>query len=300
MKMYGENLIFKPRKSSTLHPAKEQLETNNFPNQVDDRNVTLNRHRERSKTWSNEQGDRRKKRSIATKPRLNKRSNSLAVIEKVNIAKTQSEQLMSQSYHGGQFVKLSVTNVDEDKGDDHDSSNNNKNSKHRKSSRFSTPRNSVYSSNQAQAYHLNPRLSMTHPGKSLLKNRIGSRLSVASNDDSSSVSNFSMGPPKSAWEQFSEQIKELDDSLIQFTQHHRFYERSDTFVQCCSALEYKLPSDLDTSRKDSVDIEGLFDLPFSNEPRLSIVSTHRSTGRGRQSSLAEVLTHPDGQESKSR
>ena len=298
--MYGENLIFKPRKSSTVHKTKEQLETNNFPNQMEDRNVTLNRHRERSKTWSNEQGDRRKKRSIATKPRLNKRSNSLAVIEKVNIAKTQSEQLMSQSYHGGQFVKLSVTNVDGDNDDDHNSINHNRNSKHRKSSRFSTPRNSVYSSNQAQSYHLNPRQSMTQPGKSLLKNRIGSRLSVASNDDSSSVSNFSMGPPKSAWEQFSEQIKELDDSLIQFTQHHRFYERSDTFVQCCSALEYKLPSDLDTSRKDSVDIEGLFDLPFSNEPRLSIVSTHRSTGRGRQSSLAEVLTHPDGQESKSR
>ena len=296
--MYGENLIFKPRKSTTLHSANEQLETNDFPNHMDDRNVTLNRHRERSKTWSNGQGDRRKKRSIATKPRLNKRSNSLALIEKVNIAKTQSEQLMSQSYHGGQFVKLSVTNMDEDK--DGINSNNNKNAKHRKSSRFSTPRNSIYSANQAQAYRLNPRLSTSQPGKSLLKNRIGSRLSVASNDDSSSVSNFSMGPPKSAWEQFSEQIKELDDSLIQFTQHHRFYERSDTFVQCCSALEYKLPSDLDTSRKDSVDIDGLFDLPFSNEPRLSIVSTHRSTGRGRQSSLAEVLPHPDGQESKSR
>ena len=286
--MYGEDITFNPRKSSTLESTKEQFETNNFPNQLGERKVSLNRHRERSKTWS-------KKRSITTKPRFNNRSNSLAEIEKVNIAKTQSERLLSHSYHGGQFVKLSVTNA----GDDNDDNNsNNKNPKHRKSSQFSTPRNSIHSSNQG--YLLTPRLSIGQPGKSLLKNRKSSRISVISNDDSSSISSGSIGPPKSAWEQFSDQIKELDDSLIQFNQHHRFYKRSDTFVQCCSAMEYKLPSDLDTSRKDSMDIEGLFDLPFSNEPRLSIASTHRSTGKGRQSSLAEVLFHPDGQESKSR
>ena len=283
--MYGEDTIFKPRKSSTLHSTKEQFEMNNLPNQVGERKVILNRHRERSKTWS-------KKRSITTRPRFNNRSKSLAEIEKAPIAKTQSEKLLSHSYHGGQFVQLSVTNADDDNNSD------NKNPKHRKSSQFSTPKNSIHSSNHG--YLLTPRLSISQPGKSLLKNRKSSRISVISNDDSSSISSGSIGPPKSAWEQFSDQIKELDDSLIQFNQHHRFYKRSDTFVQCCSAMEYKLPSDLDSSRKDSVDIEGLFDLPFSNEPRLSIASTHRSTGKGRQSSLAEVLFHPDGQESKSR
>ena len=233
-----------------------------------DRNVSPNSRRERSMTWST--GDKEKcRRPTISKPTLQSRSNSMAEIEQKDVAA--AEKLMSQSYHAGQYIQLSVTMV----GDEN-------RPKQRRMSRYSPPRHSLHAANQNGL--LNPRSSIQY-GKSGFRQRTNSKASIISNDDSSSVTS-SIGPPKSAWDQFSEHIREIDDGSMNFNQNPRIFQRSDTFTQCCSILDYNYPTDTDVNnRKESVDFESVFELPFSNEPRLSIASTSRSTGMGRQDSI---------------
>ena len=231
-----------------------------------DRNFSPNNHRERAKTWSN--GDReRYRRPTISKPTLQDRCNSVAEFEKDDIAA--AGKLLSESYHSGQYIQLSVTIV----GDEN-------RPKQRRMSRYSSPRHSL------QNGLLTPRVSIQYE-KSGFRQRTNSKSSFVSSDDSSSAS--IVGPPKSAWEQFADQIRELhDDSSMCFNQNQKIFKRSDTFVQCCSIMDLKLPPETDINRKESIDIESLYDLPFSNEPRLSTASTCRSAGKGRQDSIHQL------------